>query len=109
MGHTEMLLAVAGLEQNEVTERCRRLAEGDWSSFPPAEQAAFAFARRQAEAAWDIGDTDVAALIEAFGPERALDVIYHLVGDAVFDGHMRDLFGAAQRLVAIYSSNSKRI
>lgn len=39
----------------------------------------------------------------------SLDVIYHLVEDAVFDSHMRDLFGAAQRSVAIYSSNSDRI
>jgi len=39
----------------------------------------------------------------------SLDVIYHLVEDAIFDGHMRDLFGAATRFVAIYSSNSERI
>lgn len=39
----------------------------------------------------------------------SLDVIYHLVEDAIFDGHMRDLFGAAARFVAIYSSNSARI
>jgi hypothetical protein len=39
----------------------------------------------------------------------SLDVIYHLVEDEVFDGHLRDLFGAAKRLVAIYSSNSDRI
>lgn len=39
----------------------------------------------------------------------SLDVIYHLVEDTVFDSHMRDLFGAAQRWVAIYSSNSDQI
>lgn len=39
----------------------------------------------------------------------SLDVIYHLVEDPIFDGHMRDLFGAADRLVAIYSSNSDAI
>jgi len=39
----------------------------------------------------------------------SLDVIYHLVEDAIFDGHMRDLFGAATRFVAVYSSNSDRI
>lgn len=39
----------------------------------------------------------------------SLDVIYHLVEDAIFDSHLRDLFGAATRMVAIYSSNSDRI
>jgi SAM-dependent methyltransferase len=39
----------------------------------------------------------------------SLDVIYHLVEDSVFDGHMQDLVGAATRFVAIYSSNSDRI
>jgi SAM-dependent methyltransferase len=39
----------------------------------------------------------------------SLDVIYHLVEDAVFDEYMRDLFTASERLVAIYSSNSDRI
>ena len=39
MGHCEMLLAVAGLDEDKITERTRRLAGGDWSSFPPAERA----------------------------------------------------------------------
>lgn len=39
----------------------------------------------------------------------SLDVIYHLVEDRVFEDYMRDLFGAAKRLVAIYSSNSDAI
>jgi hypothetical protein len=36
----------------------------------------------------------------------SLDVIYHLVEDEIFDSHMRTLFGAAERFVIIYSSNS---
>ena len=39
----------------------------------------------------------------------SLDVIYHLVEDSIFDGHLRDLFGAGTRFVAVYSSNSDRI
>jgi len=35
----------------------------------------------------------------------SLDVIYHLVEDAVFDQYMRTLFGASTRFVAVYSSN----
>lgn len=45
MGHCEMLLAVAGMKPEEVQAMTRRLA-GDWSDYPPAEQAAFTFARR---------------------------------------------------------------
>jgi hypothetical protein len=76
MGHCEMLLAVAGLDSQAVTERTRRLAWGDWSDFPPAERVAFAFARLQARAPWAITDADVQGLVRHFGPERALDVIW---------------------------------
>ncbi len=35
----------------------------------------------------------------------SLDVIYHLVEDAAFETHLRQLFAAARRCVVIYSSN----
>jgi SAM-dependent methyltransferase len=35
----------------------------------------------------------------------SLDVVYHLVEDAVFDRYMGDLFAVATRLIVIYSSN----
>lgn len=71
-----MLLAVAGQSPLQIEERTRRLASGDWSSFPPAEQVAFAFARKQAKAPWSITDDDVKSLVEHFGPERTADVIW---------------------------------
>jgi alkylhydroperoxidase family enzyme len=71
-----MLLAVAGLSSQQVAERTRLLADGDWSVFTPAEQAAFAFARKQAREPASIDSTDVASLIRHFGPERALDIIW---------------------------------
>jgi SAM-dependent methyltransferase len=37
----------------------------------------------------------------------SLDVIYHLVEDAVFEAHMRHLFGAAQRFVIIYATDTR--
>lgn len=45
----------------------------------------------------------------AMGAELAisLDVILHLVEDAVFETHMRQLFDAAGRYVAIFSSNEE--
>jgi hypothetical protein len=71
-----MLLAVAGLTQKEITERTQRLASGDWSSFPAGEQAAFAFARKQARQPWSITKEDVEGLQKHFGPARTLDVIW---------------------------------
>ncbi len=72
----------------------------------------------------DVSDTALALCRDEFasdptkrfiGPEMAagqraelalsLDVIYHLVEDSVFDGYMRDLFGAADRYVIVYASN----
>lgn len=35
----------------------------------------------------------------------SLDVIYHLLEDDVYDRYMTDLFGAARRLVVVYSSD----
>ena len=73
-----MLLAVAGLDENALQERTKKLASGDWSNFSPAEQAAFHFARKQAVAPWDITDADYRELERHFGKERALDVIWWL-------------------------------
>lgn len=76
MGHTEMLLAVAGQTPQQIEDRTRQLATGDWSRFPPAEQAAFAFARKQARTPWAVTDADVQSLIDHFGPERTADVVW---------------------------------
>jgi alkylhydroperoxidase family enzyme len=76
MGHCEMLLAVAGLNQEALNERTRRLASGDWSSFSPGEQAAFAFALKQARQPWSVTAEDFNGLVRQFGRERALDVVW---------------------------------
>jgi len=52
------------------------------------------------------------ALIDDYDGEQAdltlsLDVVYHLVEDAVFEEYMRKLFAAATRFVVIYSSNKE--
>lgn len=36
----------------------------------------------------------------------SLDVVYHLVEEEIFESYMKTLFGAAERFVIIYSSNS---
>src|SRR4051794_35941720 len=75
MGHCEMLLAVAGLKPEEVNATTRRLA-GDWADYPAAERAAFAFARKQAEAPASVTDADVAELERHYGRDRAWQVIW---------------------------------
>ena len=58
------------------------------------------------------GDTSKAFVVmDDYRGEKAdlalsMDVIYHLVEDNVFERYMRTLFGAAERFVVIYSSNS---
>jgi hypothetical protein len=76
MGHSEMLLAVAGLDENSLNERTTRLALGDWSMFPPAERYAFAYARKLSKAPWTVTDADFDGLVAYFGPERAIDVAW---------------------------------
>jgi len=76
MGHCEMLLAVAGLDKSALEERTRRLASGDWSSFAPGDRAAFRFARKQSVEPWSIGADDMHRLIDHFGPERTLDILF---------------------------------
>jgi hypothetical protein len=76
MGHTEMLLAVAGLDKESLNERTEALASRDWSSFSPADRFAFLFARKQAKAPWLITGGDMLGLVEHFGRHRALDVLW---------------------------------
>jgi hypothetical protein len=76
MGHCEMGLAVAGLKQDEIMDRTRRLASGDWSAFPPAHQAAFAFARKQAKDPADVTAADLRQLERYVGAEGLWPVVW---------------------------------
>ncbi|HJZ89259.1 MAG TPA: hypothetical protein VKE40_00200 [Gemmataceae bacterium] len=76
MGHTEMLLAVAGLDNKAIQERTKKLADGNWSIFPAAERAAFNYARKMSKEPWSVTAEDVNELKRHFGPERAIDVIW---------------------------------
>src|SRR3954452_711415 len=76
MGHTEMLLAVAGLDQKTIDDRTKKLAEGDWSIFPPDERAALAVARKVTEAPAGGAAAEFADLERLFVPARALDVLW---------------------------------
>ena len=76
MGHCEMLLAVAGLDEKQITKRAGQLASADWAGVPPHERVAFAFARKMSLAPWTLGEADFQQLQTHFGTERALDVAW---------------------------------
>jgi hypothetical protein len=78
MGHSEMLLAVAGLKPDEVKSLTKKLASGDWSSFPKAQQTAFGLAYKLSKHPAEFRDADRKALVEVFGRERAADLIYYV-------------------------------
>lgn len=78
MGHSEMGLAVAGLKGEELKKLKQKLAEGDWSSFPPAERAAFPFAVKLSREPAGVTERDIQSLTNTFGRHRAVDVIFYV-------------------------------
>ena len=73
-----MLLAVAGLKPEEVKSLTKKLAKGDWSDFPPAQRAAFGLAYKLSREPSAVNDKDRAALVEVFGTNRAIDMIWYV-------------------------------
>jgi alkylhydroperoxidase family enzyme len=78
MGHCEMLMEVAGLDKAAVAERTRRLAGDDWSAFPPAEQRAYAYARKLSKTPWELTPSDYRALEADLGPKDAMATFWWL-------------------------------
>jgi hypothetical protein len=78
MGHSEMLLAVAGLKPEEVKSLTKKLGSGDWSDFPRAQQAAFGLAYKLSREPAAVTDKDRAALVEVFGRERTADLVWYV-------------------------------
>jgi alkylhydroperoxidase family enzyme len=74
MGHCEMLLAVAGMNSEEVSGATRRLAAGAGGT--PEEQAAFKFTRKQAIDPAAITDEDIRELERSLGRQKAWQVIW---------------------------------
>ena len=77
MGHSEMLLAVAGLKQEDVKLRAKKLSTADWSDFPPAERAAFGLAYKLSREPEKLTVKDRAALVGLFGANRTVDLIWY--------------------------------
>ena len=77
MGHSQMLLAVAGLQDTELKQLTHKLAGGDWTDFPPAERLAFQFADKLTRDPAGLSDKDVKSLVTTFGQHRAVDLIWY--------------------------------
>lgn len=78
MGHCEMLLEVAGLNKQAVSERTKRLAGSDWSAFPPEEQRAYAYARKLSRTPWELTPADYASLEADLGADKAMSTFWWL-------------------------------
>jgi len=78
MGHCEMLLEVAGLDKAGVAARTKALAGADWSAFPPAEQVAYAYARKLSLTPWALTAADYAGLEKELGPAKAMYTFWWL-------------------------------
>ncbi len=72
-----MLLAVAGLNKVEVKQRTKKLADGDWSDFPPAERLGYRFVHTLAKQPWAVNENDSEQLKQSFGEHRAIDIIWY--------------------------------
>src|SRR4051812_33182541 len=77
MGHSEMLLAVAGLNADEVKKHTKNLADGGWAEFSPAERLAFRFAHKMTREPWSVTSKEVEALTDTFGRHGAIDLIWY--------------------------------
>ena len=104
MGHCEMNWEVAGLSKSLIAERSQLLAGDDWSSFPAAEQRAFAFARKLTRYPGRISAEDIDTLKHDFGAERALFVAHVRLPLQLHDPHLQRLSaqpGARQRVLRL--------
>lgn len=77
MGHCEMGLAVAGLEDKEIKVLTKKLAQPDWKAFTSGERVAFHLGYRLSKEPAKVSENDIKTLVKAVGPDRALDLIWH--------------------------------
>ena len=70
IGHQESKLLAAGLSEDEIAS-----LDGDWSGHTPAEQAAFAFARKLSFQPHEISDADIDALRGHFTDLQILEMV----------------------------------
>jgi alkylhydroperoxidase family enzyme len=75
-GHQESKLLKAGLTEDQIAA-----LDGDWSGFPAADRAAFAFARKITYEPHRFTDADVAALREHYTDLQILEMLLSVAGN----------------------------
>lgn len=78
MGHSEMLLAVAGMEDSAVREVTELIGSGYWETFTPAERMAFSWAYKLSREPKTLSAADRSDLVATFGQPAALDLIWNI-------------------------------
>jgi hypothetical protein len=76
LGHQEVKLAVAGLKEEEVAA-----LDGDWAEFTPAQQAAFALARKLTYEPHRITDADIDRLRKHYTDLQILEMVFSVSGN----------------------------
>ncbi len=76
LGHQEQKLSAAGLSERELA-----LLDSDWSKFTPAEQAAFAFARKITFQPHLLSDDDVTKLRTHYTDAQILEMTLSVAGN----------------------------
>lgn len=78
MGHSEMLLAVAGMENREIREITQQLGAGEWTFFTPAERLAFYLAWQLSREPANVSDATRRDLVRTYGQASALDLVWNI-------------------------------
>jgi alkylhydroperoxidase family enzyme len=76
MGHQEIKLAVAGLDEETIAA-----LDGDWSEFPPARRAAFALARQLTYEPYRVGDAEIDRLRKDYTDLQILEMVFSIAGN----------------------------
>ncbi|MDZ4683480.1 MAG: hypothetical protein SH850_00230 [Planctomycetaceae bacterium] len=76
LGHQEQKLSAAGMLEDEIAA-----LDSHWERFPPAEQAAFAYARKLTYEPYNLNDGDIAALKEFYTPQQILEMTLSVAGN----------------------------
>lgn len=76
LGHQEQKLSAAGMAEEEIAA-----LDSDWSKFPPAEQAAFAYARKITYEPHLLSDADIAGLREYYTDLQILEMTLSVAGN----------------------------
>ena len=76
LGHQEIKLAVAGLEEDKIAA-----LDGSWAEFSPEQQAAFAFARKLTYEPHRLADDDIARLRKHYTDLQILEIVLSVCGN----------------------------